>query len=41
MDFVPPPNITGAYSFTPDSMSGVLMVSVLLLAKDGTVVTGL
>lgn len=32
-DFVPPPNITGAYSFTPDSMSGVLDGSVFASAR--------
>ncbi|WP_207213951.1 hypothetical protein, partial [Citrobacter freundii] len=37
-DFVPPPNITGAYSFTPDSMSGVLDGSVFASGQDSTVV---
>lgn len=37
-DFVPPPNITGAYSFTPDAMSGVLDGGVFASGQDGTVV---
>jgi hypothetical protein len=37
-DFVPPPNITGAYSFTPDAMSGTLDGGIFASGQDGTVV---